>query len=152
MQRSGWVVPSEAPVRIVDFSRTIENFIKWFGNCPKGCSKNFRSIFCVRLHVHAKARLSYHATPHPVLPRKTAPDRRGQPLCREDPLTKKVRSLERRLVKERRETLRVRATRARHAVERAEMEDFFMQCIEVNDNAPNVRLCPFRGTYVENTC
>lgn len=30
--------------------------------------------------------------------------------------------------------MRVRATRARHAVERAEMEDFFMQCVEVSDN------------------
>lgn len=47
-------------------------------------------------------------------------------------MTKKVRTLERRLVKEQRETMRVRATRARHAVERAEMEDFFMQCIEVS--------------------
>lgn len=37
-------------------------------------------------------------------------------------------------MKEQRETMRVRATRARHAIERAEMEDFFMQCIEVRDS------------------
>jgi len=46
---------------------------------------------------------------------------------------KKVRTLERKLAKEQRETMRVRATRARDAVERSEMEDFFMQCVEVRD-------------------
>lgn len=65
--------------------------------------------------------------------RRTAPDRQGrrQQLQHEDVLTKKVRTLERKLVKEQREKMRVQATRARDAIERAEMEEFFMRCVEV---------------------
>lgn len=48
-------------------------------------------------------------------------------------LTEKIRSLERKLAKEHKEAVRARATRARDAVERAEMEDFFMQCVEVSE-------------------
>lgn len=68
-----------------------------------------------------------------LVSRRTAPDRQGcrQPLRHEEALTKKVRTLERKLVKEQREKLRVQATRARDAVERAEMEEFFMRCVEV---------------------
>lgn len=43
-----------------------------------------------------------------------------------------MRSLERKILKEQRETRAVKATTARNAVERAEMEDFFMQCVEVS--------------------
>lgn len=58
----------------------------------------------------------------------------------ENVLTEKVRSLERKLVKEQRETMRARATKARDAIERAEMEDFFMQCVEVRKAST---LCSF---------
>lgn len=50
-------------------------------------------------------------------------------------LTKRVRMLERKLAKEQKELARVRATKAKNAVERAEMEDFFLQCIEVRDTS-----------------
>lgn len=67
--------------------------------------------------------------------RRTAPDRerRGK-LLRHDgnALTKRVRTLERKLANEQKENMRVRSTRARDAVERAEMEDFFMRCIEAS--------------------
>ena len=42
-----------------------------------------------------------------------------------------MRVLERKLIKEHKETVRAKALRSRDAIERAEMEDFFTQCIEV---------------------
>lgn len=80
-------------------------------------------------------------------PRRTAPDRQGrrQPLRHEDALTKRMRTLEKKLVKEQREKMRVQATRARDAVERAEMEEFFMRCVEVSDiSCRSIRpVCPW---------
>lgn len=46
-------------------------------------------------------------------------------------MERKVQMLERKLKKEEKERIRLKAIRSREALHRTEMEDFFMQCIEV---------------------
>lgn len=93
---------------------------------------------CIRTYVRFLKKI--------VVSRRTAPDHQGrrQPLGREDALAKKVRTLERKLVKEQREKMRVQATRARDAIERAEMEEFFMRCVEVRTIQYRNFRCAFR--------
>lgn len=50
-------------------------------------------------------------------------------------MERRVQILERKLKKEQKEGIRLKAIRSREALHRTEMEDFFMQCIEVCNHA-----------------
>lgn len=52
-------------------------------------------------------------------------------------MERKVQILERKLKKEQKERIRLKALRSREALHRTEMEEFFLQCIEVCDREQN---------------
>lgn len=147
-----------------NFRRTARARGRYWSTWQVSRSNSTAATCTYRVRWHCNTRtLSYflifcsclHTKPSDLDPcRRTAPDGQGShPSQRhEDALMKKVRTLERKLVKEQRETMRVRATRARDAVERSEMEDFFLQCVEVRVAPPRANLGMLQDQTADVVC